>query len=95
MHLPGITDASNIAAVKARLLERLPYRDPAGTPPILRMLFRPPDLGRSKGCVLFRSRGDHAAMIVHDQRSCAPRPYIDAKKKDENSVRPKKAALST
>ena len=69
MHLARESDASDVRAVQVGALERERNSDGASAPPIVRMLFRPADLGRGKGRVFFRGRSDYAPLLVDDKRS--------------------------
>ncbi len=55
VHLPGKADAGDFISAGSRGVESASNRHLAGSPPIVRILFRPPRLRRGERRVLFRA----------------------------------------
>jgi hypothetical protein len=66
VHLPGEPDAGNLIGAQGGASECFPHCDPAGTPPVFGVLFRPTNLRRGEKLVLLSSRCDDPAALADD-----------------------------
>ena len=78
MHLAGESDAGNVIGAEARLGQGFANRQPAGPPPVFRLLLGPANFRRSEWGMFLGGRGRHPALFVEDQRACAARADVDA-----------------
>jgi hypothetical protein len=87
MHLSGKSDAGDLIVAGFGRSESAPDGQRAGSPPVARVLLRPPGLRRCEGSMLFRGGGDHASLLVDEESASAAGADIDAEKLD-NSLLP-------
>jgi len=77
MHLAGEADARDFVRPKPTALHGLRNRHTTRTPPVLRMLLRPPDFRRGKRSVLLRGGGDDVPLLVKDQGASSARADVN------------------
>jgi hypothetical protein len=78
VHLAGESDAGDVIRAQARLGQGFVNRQPAGPPPVFRLLLGPANLRRSEGGMFLGGRCRHPALLVDDQRACAARADVYA-----------------
>jgi hypothetical protein len=84
MHLPGKSHAGNLIVAGFGRSESAPDGERAGSPPVARVLLRPPDLRRCEGRMLFRGGGDHVPLLVDEESASAAGADIDAEELDNS-----------
>jgi hypothetical protein len=78
VHLPGKTDAGNIAGGEVDAGESFLNRDAASAPPVFGILLSPSDLRRRKRSVLFGGGGQQMPLLIDDESARASGAYVDA-----------------
>jgi hypothetical protein len=85
MHLPGKADASDFISAGSRGFEGKSNRHLAGSPPIIRRLFRPTQLRRNERRVPRCARCDDSPVFIDDESTGSAGANIDPQKLDTPS----------
>jgi hypothetical protein len=85
MHLPRKPDAGDFISAGSRDIESASNRQTAGSPPILRILFRPSQLRRCKRRVLFCAGCDDSPAFINDESAGSAGADIDPEEPDTPS----------
>jgi hypothetical protein len=85
MHLAGQSHTGNFVRPDVGAAESFAYRNPAGTPPVLGLLFGPTDLGRGKRRVFFGRRGQQVPLLIEDEGARAASSNVNSDEPDGSS----------
>lgn len=85
MHLPGEPEAGDFISAGSQGAESASNRQAAGSPPIVRILFRPSQLRRCERGVLFRAGRDHSPVFINDESAGSAGANVDPEELDTPS----------
>src|ERR1700682_1595774 len=80
MHLPAKPNRSNLACARACLLQAFRNRTASRSPPITRVLLRPPQFRGRHRRVLRRCRTQHSPRLVEQHCPCPAGPDVNPQK---------------
>jgi|CZKY01.1.fsa_nt_gi hypothetical protein len=85
MHLPRESDAGDFISAGPQGVKSASNRQTAGSPPVVRILFRPSRLRRCEGRVLFCAGRDDSPAFINDESTGSAGADIDPEELDTPS----------